>query len=280
MLRLLRADFRKCFKCVYFWAGLFASLICGLAFGWLTRDMQYIDDVYIMPLFIILSAVISLFVGTEHSDGGIRNKIISGHKKGNVYLSLLIVNSFFSLIASSVFLGVFSLLQIGRTFVFPAYALVASAFGFILVCLSYGVISTVVSVINPKKAASAVCCIIMVFATFVVYYAVEDMLLNSEFIHIIQTESDGTETEIFEKNPKYIGGAARKILEFTEKVIPFGALKKYLFVVSGCFNPWIVTLNLSEMKVFLLKVLPLYSIGVSAFFGFLGCLAFKKTEIK
>ena len=106
------------------------------------------------------------------------------------------------------------------------------------------------------------------------------MLLNTKFIHIIQTESDGTETEIFENNPKYIGGVLRKILEFTEKAIPFGALKKYLFVISGSFNPSIVTLRLSEMKVFLLKVLPLYSIGVSAFFSAFGYLAFWKTEIK
>ncbi|MBE6648138.1 MAG: ABC transporter permease [Ruminococcaceae bacterium] len=280
MTKLLHADFRKCLKGVYFWAGIAESLLCGLFFGLCTRKSPYIDDVYVMPIFIIIASVISLFVGVEHSDGGIRNKLVSGHKKGNIYLSLLIVNIVFSLLSSMVFLGSFSFLQIGRTFVFPKYALVGSALGFILICLTYGIISTLISVLNPRKAIATVCCIIMVFATFAVCYAVEDILLRNEFIHIIEHNEDGTETEHLFNNPKYVGGIPRKILEFTEKAIPFGALKKYLFVISGCFNPLLVTLSLSEEKAVLLNILPLYSVGVSIFFSTLGYLAFGKKELK
>ena len=41
-----------------------------------------------------LAAVVPLFVGSEYSDGTIRNKVVVGHHRASVYLSLLLTSLF------------------------------------------------------------------------------------------------------------------------------------------------------------------------------------------
>ena len=53
-----------------------------------------VADGYIFP--IVLTILITLFIGTEYSDKTIRNKLIVGHSRINTYLS----NLFISMIAS------------------------------------------------------------------------------------------------------------------------------------------------------------------------------------
>ena len=48
--------------------------------------------VYTLAIAISASAFCSLFIGTEYSDGTIRNKLVVGHTRGTIYLSNLIVS--------------------------------------------------------------------------------------------------------------------------------------------------------------------------------------------
>ena len=73
MMKLLRAGFRRAFKSIIFWLGLCASLLMGVIEGINTRTCQYLDDVYIMPFFVIIAIVVALIIGIEHSDGSFRN---------------------------------------------------------------------------------------------------------------------------------------------------------------------------------------------------------------
>lgn len=49
--------------------------------------------IYALTVAILIPAFVSLFVGTEYSDGTIRNKMIIGHTRTCIYLSNLIVCS-------------------------------------------------------------------------------------------------------------------------------------------------------------------------------------------
>ena len=49
--------------------------------------------IYALTVAILIPAFVSLFVGTEYSDGTIRNKMIIGHTRTCIYLSNLIVSS-------------------------------------------------------------------------------------------------------------------------------------------------------------------------------------------
>lgn len=49
--------------------------------------------IYALTVAILIPAFVSLFVGTEYSDGTIRNKMIIGHTRTCIYLSNIIVCS-------------------------------------------------------------------------------------------------------------------------------------------------------------------------------------------
>ena len=92
MSRLLSADFAKLKKSRFFWL-----CIIGMAvFGLYMKIMEYISTqqyenyepqiinilfVYALTVAILIPAFVSLFVGTEYSDGTIRNKMIIGHTR-------------------------------------------------------------------------------------------------------------------------------------------------------------------------------------------------------
>lgn len=279
MMKLLRAGFRRAFKSIIFWFGLCASLLMGVVSAINTRTCQYLDDVYIMPFFVIIAIVIALIIGTEHSDGSFRNKITAGHSKGSIYFANLIVFLAFALVAALLYLGIFALLMIGRISTFPTYALIVSAVGFVLVTLSYTVILVSVSMMISQRAINAVVCILLVLATVFSIYVIDDMLGHSEFIEIT-TIINGEEHAIREPNPKYIGGTPRTVLQNIEMLIPYGAVIEYSENVDPCFADYNLTLSLPAERVEQLKIMPIYSTIISVVVGLLGWALFRKKELK
>ena len=60
--------------------------------------------IYIFVLVFMIPAFVSLFVGTEYSDGTIRNKLIIGHTRLSIYLSNLITGVAAALIFTAAYL--------------------------------------------------------------------------------------------------------------------------------------------------------------------------------
>lgn len=280
MIKLLRAGFRRAFKSVIFWLGLSASFVTGVMAAFNTRSSKGLDDVYIMPFFVIIAIVVSLLIGAEHSDGALRNKVVVGHSKSAVYFANLIVLTAFSLIALLIYLGVFSLLMVGHTGTFPTYALIISAIGFILVTLAYTIILVSVSMMISQRAANAIVCMILVLATVFASYAIDDMLGHSEFIEIVTSVNNGNFETIREENPRYIGGVKREILQSIEGFIPYGSMTEYMKIINPCFWEYNIVLNLTAEKASHLKILPLYSILSVFSAGVLGWYFFRKKELK
>ena len=279
MMKLLRAGFRRAFKSIIFWLGLCASLLMGVISAINTRTYQYLDDMYVMPFFVIIAIVIALIIGTEHSDGSFRNKITAGHSKGSIYFANLIVFLAFALVAALLYLGIFALLMIGHISTFPTYALIVSAVGFVLVTLSYTVILVSASMMISQRAINAVVCILLVLATVFSIYVIDDMIGHSEFIEIT-TIINGKEHTIKEPNPKYIGGTLRTILQNIEILIPYGAIIEYSEIIDPCFAEYSTVLDLVAEDVSQLKIMPIYSIVLSFVVGALGWIIFRKKELK
>ena len=85
MSKLLKAGFFRLKKDVIFW--LFIFMTIGLAVFNLFKSKSsniMLDRVvyeFIMYIGLFIAIFISIFVGKEHSEGIIRNKIIVGHSR-------------------------------------------------------------------------------------------------------------------------------------------------------------------------------------------------------
>ena len=109
MNRLLKADFSRLFKSLIFKLGMIFSVGFALVmviasyidfkvnaqtyaeYGYTTLNA---DDFLFTGGFFMMFAVavfIGIFVGTDYSDGTIRNKIMVGHRRGSIYLANYVV---------------------------------------------------------------------------------------------------------------------------------------------------------------------------------------------
>ena len=113
MNKLLSANFFRLRKNKCFRGSLAFMFVIGIASPLLRyRDMKqsgYINNLdngfFMCALFIgiILAVFCSLFIGTEHNDGTIRNKIIVGQKRETIYLSNMVTCSIIAITMCIVF---------------------------------------------------------------------------------------------------------------------------------------------------------------------------------
>lgn len=102
MRRLLRANFARLLKNKLFWILTCAELFLGALFP-ILHYMDNIDEnsgwnmdstIFIYALFVplMVSLLTALFIGTDYSDGTMRNKLIAGHVRRKIYVANLISN--------------------------------------------------------------------------------------------------------------------------------------------------------------------------------------------
>lgn len=104
MRELLCAGFARLWKSPVFWvlegaAALFAAAVYGLAlvnahhFGpaWAAERANANFFIGMMALGAALAIFAGFYTGVEHSDGTMRNKLVTGHLRRNVYLADLLV---------------------------------------------------------------------------------------------------------------------------------------------------------------------------------------------
>lgn len=113
MSKLLSANFMRLKKDKFFWIGIIFMFAAGVLYPTMIyRDVQKtgiintVDDAFCgCTLFIgvVMAVFCSLFIGTEYSDGTIRNKITIGHTRTALYLSNAIVSATVSIFMCAAF---------------------------------------------------------------------------------------------------------------------------------------------------------------------------------
>ena len=172
MNKLLSADFARLKKDTFLKFCLIFMFIIGILCPVISYKsmIKYEYTVYLENNFfsyssfmvILFSAFCSLFIGTEYSDGTIRNKLIIGHKRMDIYLSNLItcIISGFAMCAAYLIsylcvgvplLGFFTAVEIRVVWIFLGCNLVLT--------IALAAIFTLISMLNQNKALSAVICI-------------------------------------------------------------------------------------------------------------------------
>lgn len=272
MSNLLRANFSRLSKDKAFWIGnifMFAAGIFGVTQRFKNDPLAPPDQlIFIFPVLIILvdAAFCSLYIGTEYSDGTIRNKLIVGHKRSSVYLANLITCSTACIIMSLFYIAAvagigFPLLGLPKMNAGAVISLIIISFVMIIACTA---LITLLCMLNQNKAASAVVCILLFVAMLVAASLIKSRLDAPEFYegYVITDSLGNAETERM-RNPQYLEGTKREVYQFFLDFLPAGQ-----------------AIEISAQEILHMWLLPLYSLFILIVSTISGVLIFRKKDIK
>ena len=187
----------------------------------MSLDDYYFNQAPLIGAFLAL--LISMFLGTEFSEGTIRNKLCIGHKRDEIFLSNFISCALASIVLTVVWLLISALLfgLIG-----PLEMSVSEFIGCIFVAIGFAVsfaaLYTVIGSLCSNKAMT----IIYTFAVFIVLAmaasAFYDRLCEPEMNESM--EFIGTQLVPMEPtpNPLYLSGTIRAACEVALELLPTG----------------------------------------------------------
>lgn len=274
MSKLLRGNFARLRKSKLFWCGVFAMAV----YGALMINTQYseyktygfgtsLDKVffgYTAVIGVITAVFSSIFLGNEYHDGTIRNKIIMGHSRINIYVSNLILNIAAALFCCFVFLLIVAAVGIPLIGGMETENSVVAKMllGTVFLVVSYCSVFTMVSMIFDNKAAAAVIALLLIMGLLIMATYLDARLGAPEYVKEY-TINNGVQEMKEVLNPQYLSGEERKMYEIFYDFLPTGQSIQYM-----------------TMSVLHLWMLPLYSFIITVVTTITGIFSFHKKNIK
>ena len=244
MSKLLRADFRRLLRSRLFYLCLVPTAVTmmfalfnNVYYSEVMESLELpLDNLLFMGTTVIgfpIAIFTSFFIGTEYSDGTMRNKVLVGNSRLSIYLSHLITTSVAALAmlvvgtAFVLFLGVF---WVGW-FVTSPVILIPQILCCLLSVAALNAIIVALAVLIHYKAVCAVVCLVITLLTVnIVAPFLWDRLEAEEPMNpeITYTDTDGVVHVIPEKpNPKYQTEAERVLLQFCYDTLPTAQMYQY-----------------------------------------------------
>lgn len=284
MNKLLYANFFRVKRDKVFWIGFAFMAAMGLLLPlsnfWAVHQMiQETGERVIIPLegvffafnlFVPFAAAIfcSLFVGTEYSDGAIRNKLVIGHTRSGIYLANLITCTVASFVFAAVFMAVCGIAG-GLTldgFQSNAKTIFLYLLASVCVILAFNALFTCLAMLNQNKAVVAIVTILSILLFLVIALYVEGRLSEPEFWNAEFYMDDAGQiiNEPAMPNPNYISSPAmRSFLGFLYDFLPGG--QAYQLANAAALHP--VTMSL-------------YSLLIAVVSTLIGVFFFRRKDIK
>lgn len=235
MRKLLRAGFSRLWKTKLFWAAAGLLAVIGAAIpikyfldnrsgasAW-TPDTACFLYAYLVP--ILLSVLTALFIGSEYSDGTMRNKCIVGHRRSSMYLANLLVCMAAGALLSAAYLLPYLCLALGLLGSFAASVQTVLLFIALTLALSFAFVScfTLIAMLTQSKAHTAAACILLVFALLLAGVYITSALSEPEYYSAYSYTENGVTVEApEERNPNYLTGTKRQVYEFLQDFTPGG----------------------------------------------------------
>lgn len=279
MSRLLSADFAKLKKNKFFWIctiGLFLFGVFMAAMHHITMIQQNDDPhltnvlfVYALVVAILIPAFVSLFIGTEYSDGTVRNKLVIGHTRQNIYLSSLISSSTAGLIFCLSYLAGALLVGVPLTGIEEGtlQGIVILVLLSLLMSGAFTALCTITALLCQNRALTVVINILSACFLLVMSIYVMNKLLEPEtYMGTYLDTSTGKVTAGEEiKNPDYLEGTERDIYQFFNDFLPTGQSVNISQAGGVSGNPGLMAA---------------YSAGIIIVSTGIGIFSFKKRDIK
>ena len=267
MSKLIFANIHRIKKDIPFWLCVGSMFAIGLFMSIKVTKELPLDSVffaYAVIVGLVSSVFCGLFIGTETGDGAIRNKLIVGHTKQNVYMANLIA----CIVAGFVFCLAFiiPMLAIGTArlgfFTMTAGQFITLLVTTLALSAAYSSIFTLISMLCRNKAIIAVACILCFIALFLLGAAFNLRLQEPEFLNNYVMTIDGVGEVQNQPNPDYLTGAKREVFQFFLDFIPGGQ-----------------SIQFAELTMVHYWQLPVYSLIISALTTLAGVVLFKRKNV-
>ncbi|MDC7287014.1 ABC transporter permease [Blautia schinkii] len=276
MRKLLSADFSRLWKDKIFWLCMGAMLIysvlymlngCRQATIDLTEYNYSIDKYYFhfaISIGIFCSLFSSMFFGTEYSDGTIRNKVVVGHTKTNIYLASLITTITATLLMMLVWL-------VGALVAIPTLGVwemgIPNLFVYLLIAIMFvmalSAICTLVNMVSANKAVTVAISIFLILGLLVFSSMIYNALSEPEMTSGVLITANGMEAAEPAPNPNFVSGIMRTVYEFIVDFLPTG---------QG--------LKMSQLEVSRPVLMIVSSVTITFLTTFGGIVVFKKKDLR
>lgn len=277
MSKLLRSNLSRMFRDKVFLLCVIGMIAIGIYFpsNQLFRDdgvmIEYGSIVMGYPLFLgaLCSVFCSMFVGCEYSDGTIRNKIVVGHTRTEIYFTNLITQ-FIALALTSlsyiIAVTVVGLPILAEYSTFDFLKAVPMYLGCaLLLMLAYASLHTMLSMTITNKAVASIVSLLLFIVMLITAFCIFNMLEAPEYYpgYSITNPETGEMQQAMIKNEQYLTGAKRTRYEFYFDFLPTGQA----FQLA-----WLAAERLAR--------LPLYSIILTVVTTGIGWTIFGKKDLK
>lgn len=243
MSRLLSANFLRLKKSKIFWLSMIFMFGCGLYIPinkyledkrWYALDplfggtsLEYILFYYSIVIGVVCAVFSSLFLGTEYSNGTIRNKLVVGKSRTAIYFSNLIINITVSLLMlicylTSIFSAGIPLLGTIQT---DLKVVIEIFLASLVTTIAFSSIFTLISMINQNKAAVCIISVAGVFVFLLISVFISQQLTSYK-LETVPKNGD-TAITVASEETELVTGSIRDVFEFLDDFLPTSQALRY-----------------------------------------------------
>ena len=235
MSKLFSACFIRYMKNSMTQSCLMLSVVLGIYAGYASVQAQpgtstlyyLVGDAYFLILLLADIILATLAIGREFSDHTIRNKIIIGYTKSQVFLSELLTIFSVTIITYLLMILPFGIMTAHFWTKLPISGVVRIVFLLLLVYIAMISLAAAISFVTSDRTASVIIAILLALGFYLADYEIRYLLNQPEMLHYEKLQyDDGNETyrNVDEPNPQYVGGKKRAVLSAINVCNPAAAI--------------------------------------------------------
>lgn len=234
MRKLLAASFSRLWKEKIFWFVFLIMSIGSVCFNWIgyneiNNPQIYVEDMIfcMLPMSgFVFALFISMRLGTEFEEHTIRNKLVVGYNRTQIYFAEYIT----CMVASIILLGIMLLfatvfgLLLSLEFQSGWMEIVFLLFCCVLIASVFSAMFVGISMNVGAKATSLVVSIVFLFAILLLASFCINALAEGPmaYSNVVITAENGVEFGDLIENPAYIDGTQRTVYELIADILPTG----------------------------------------------------------
>lgn len=276
MTRLLRANFARLWKNKPFWICFTVAVIdCVLNF-----ILEYVDNrecverlgdmllAHGSNIMFLASIFSALYLGTDYSNGTMRNRLIIGHTRAAIYFAnlLTVLAGTFIMVAAKWLITAAAGLIAGGSLGMSAEEFVLYTAVYACAFAALCAVNTLIGMLIAAKSSSVVVTLVLIFGSMVISGTLIQFLSIPKYSERLEITEDGTVRKVVSDtvDPMYVDGMRRQVYTFINNTLPCGPicqLETGMPLENG-------------------GTLPLYSLGVTAAATTVGSVVFRRKDLK